>query len=182
MNAVEGRDPASAPLAQPLPVPLRDARWAGAPGQLAPPHELALADFARHLSLSARQRTAGAYLDTLQRLVAFPVDPLQADRGDLERFLSRGRRGRWGDWEGPLSTSTQTAELAALRRFYRWARSESLRQDDPSEGIRPPRRDAYARARGLNAEEVARLLAVIPADSAAGLRVRALALADLLPR
>src|SRR2546422_2678753 len=150
------------------------------PGQLVLPHELALADFARHLSVSARQRTAGAYLDTLQRLVAFQLDPLQADRGDLERFLSRGRRGRWGDCEGPLSSSTQTAELAALRRFYRWARSEGLRQDDPSQGIRPPRREPYARARGLSAEEVARLLAAIPVESAAGLRLRALVLAYLL--
>src|SRR5438132_4074272 len=180
MSAVEGRDPGPAALGQPLPVPIRDARREGTPGQLVPPHELALADFARHLSLSARQRTAGAYLDTLQRLVAFELDPLRADRGDLERFLSRGRRGRWGDWEGRLSSSTQTAELAGLRRFYRWARSEGLRQDDPSDGIRPPRREPYARARGLNAEEVARLLAVIPADSAAGLRLRALVLAYLL--
>src|SRR5256885_4598992 len=106
MSAVEGRDPAPAALGQPLPVSIRDARWEGTPGQLVPPHELALADFARHLSLSARQRTAGAYLDTLQRLVAFQLDPLHADRGDLERFLSRGRRGRWGDWEGRRSTST----------------------------------------------------------------------------
>src|SRR3989440_611579 len=180
MSAVEGRDPGPAVLGQPLPVPIRAARWEGTPGQLVPPHELALADFARHLSLSARQRTAGAYLDTLQRLVAFELDPLQADRGDLERFLSRGRRGRWGDWEGPLSSSTQTAELAGLRRFYRWARSEGLRTDDPSDGIRPPRREPYARARGLSAEEVTRLLSVIPGDSSAGLRLRALVLAYLL--
>jgi site-specific recombinase XerD len=177
---VAGEERALAPLSSPLPTPIRDARREGTPGQLVLPHELALADFARHLSLSARNRTAGAYLDTLQRLVAFELDPLQADRGDLERFLSRGRRGRWGDWEGALSTSTQTAELAARRRFYRWARSEALRPDDPSEGIRPPRREPYARARGLSAEEVARLLAVIPADSAAGLRLRALVLAYLL--
>ena len=100
------------------PPPSRDARREGKPGQLVSLYELALADFARHLSLSARQRTAGAYLDTLQRLLAFGIDPLQAERSDLERFFSRGRRGRWGDWEGPLSSSTQTAELAALRRFY----------------------------------------------------------------
>jgi hypothetical protein len=101
---------------------------------------------------------------------------LQAERSELERFLARGRRGRWGDWEGPLSSSTQTAELAGLRRFYRWARSEGLRPDDPTEGIRPPRREPYARARGLSAEEVARLLAAIPVESAAGLRLRALVL------
>ncbi|PZS28676.1 MAG: hypothetical protein DLM58_16690 [Pseudonocardiales bacterium] len=141
---------------------------------------MALADFARHLGLSARQRTAGAYLDTLQRLLAFELDPLQAERGELEQFLSRSRRGRWGDWEGSLSPSTQTAELAVLRRFYRWARSEGLRQDDPTDGIRPPRREAYARARGLSAEEVARLMAAIPVESAAGLRLRALVLAYLL--
>src|ERR1700693_6042633 len=127
MADVEGREPALAALGQPLPAPIADARREGTPGQLIPPYELALADFAPHLSLSTRQRTAGAYLDTLQRLLAFQVDPLQAERSDLERFLSRGRRGRWGDWEGPLSTSTQTAELAALRRFYRWARSERPR-------------------------------------------------------
>ncbi|MDQ6900840.1 MAG: tyrosine-type recombinase/integrase [Candidatus Dormibacteraeota bacterium] len=158
----------------PAPAPRRES-----PGQLVLPHELALADFSRHLSLSARQRTAGAYLDTLQRLVLSGLNPLQAERAELERFLSRNRRGRWGDHEGPLSSSTQTAELSALRRFYRWARSEGLRPDDPSEGIRPPRREPYARARGLSAEEVTRLLAAIPGDSPAGLRLRALVLAYL---
>src|SRR5437868_599906 len=51
---------------------------------------------------------------------------------------------------------------------------------DPGQGIRPPRREPYARARGLSAEEVARLLAAIPVESAAGLRLRALVLAYLL--
>jgi site-specific recombinase XerD len=141
MVGLERPDPALVALEPPHPGPIRVARREGKPGQLVPPYELALADFARHLSLSARQRTAGAYLDTLQRLVGFGLDPLQAERSQLERFLARGRRGRWGDWEGPLSTSTQTAELAGLRRFFRWARSEGLRPDDPTEGIRPPRRE-----------------------------------------
>ena len=86
-------------------------------------------------------------------------------RGNIRGSELVAGGGRWGDWEGRLSSSTQAAELAALRRFYRWARSEGLRPDDASEGIRPPRREPYARARGLNAEEVARLLAVIPGDS-----------------
>jgi site-specific recombinase XerD len=180
MAALERPDPALVALEPPQPVPIPSARRERTPGQLVPPYELALADFARHLSLSARQRTAGAYLDTLQRLIGFGLDPLEADRSDLERFLARNRRGRWGDTEGILSTSTQTAELAGLRRFYRWARAEGLRRDDPCEGIRPPRREPYARARGLSAEQVARLLAVIPGDSAAGLRLRALVMAYLL--
>src|SRR3977135_1639445 len=121
MAAVAERERALArsPSATPAPAPV--GRSEGKPGQLVPPYELALADFARHLSLSARQRTAGAYLDTLQRLIGFGLDPLprlvgfvrdplQAERGELERFLSRNRRGRWGDYEGQLSSSTQTAE------------------------------------------------------------------------
>ena len=120
MAGLERPDPALVALEPPALSPTRHARREGKPGQLVPPYELALADFARHLSLSARQRTAGAYLDTLQRLVGFGLDPLRAERSELERFLARGRRGRWGDWEGPLSSSTQTAELAGLRRFYRW--------------------------------------------------------------
>src|SRR2546425_4433799 len=100
MSAVEGREPALAALGQPLPTPIRDARREGTPGQLIPPYELALADFARHLSLSARQRTAGAYLDTLQRLLGFGLDPLQAERSELERFLARARRGHLLEEEG----------------------------------------------------------------------------------
>jgi hypothetical protein len=107
-------DPALVPLGQPSPA----SRPEGRPAQLVPAAELALADFARHLSLSARRRTADAYLDTLQRLLGFGLDPLQADRSELEHFLARHRRGRWGDGEGALVTTTQTAELAALRRFY----------------------------------------------------------------
>src|SRR3989449_6030937 len=93
MAALERPDPALVALEPPARAPTRDARREGPPAQLIPPYELALADFARHLSLSARQRTAGAYLDTLQRLVAFQLDPLQADRGDLERFPEAGGGG-----------------------------------------------------------------------------------------
>src|SRR5437588_7965245 len=126
MAAVAEREGALARVGGALPSPTPAQRREGPPGQLVFPHELALADFARHLSLSARRRTADAYLDVMQRLVAFQVDPLQAERGDLERFLSRNRRGRWGDTEGPLSSSTQTAEPAGLRRFHPRPRAEGL--------------------------------------------------------
>src|SRR2546425_6678594 len=93
MARLERPDPALVALAPPASTPTRAARREGPPAQLIPPGELALADFARHLSLSARQRTAGAYLDTMQRLLAFGLDSLETDRGELERFLSRNRRG-----------------------------------------------------------------------------------------
>src|SRR5437870_10430827 len=96
MAALERPDPALVPVEPPAPGPTRDARREGPPGQLVPPYELALADFARHLSLSARQRTAGAYLDTLQRLIGFGLDPLQAERSELERFLLEAGGGGGG--------------------------------------------------------------------------------------
>src|SRR2546429_1027248 len=172
MATLERPDPALVALEPPASTPTRPARREGPPAQLIPPGELALADFARHLSLSARQRTAGAYLDTLQRLLGFQVDPLQAERSDLERFLARNRRGRWGDYEGPLSSSTQTAELAGLRRFFRWARAEGLRPDDPSEGIRPPRRGAHAPGPGAGAGEGAPPLGATSGEAAGGPRPR----------
>src|SRR3979490_3101751 len=102
MAPLERPDPALVALEPPASTPTRDARREGPPAQLIPPGELALADFARHLSVSARQRRAprqrpaGACLDALQRLLSFGLDPLAAERGELERFLARNRRGRWG--------------------------------------------------------------------------------------
>lgn len=91
-------------------------------GQLLPAWVLVVADYARHVQLSSQRRTAASYLDTLQRLASAGVDPLQASRVDLERFLSRSGRGCWGDRPGGLPASTKDAELSALRRFYQWAR------------------------------------------------------------
>ncbi|HLB76520.1 MAG TPA: hypothetical protein VJO72_05755 [Candidatus Dormibacteraeota bacterium] len=85
---MEGREPTLENPGPPLPAPLPIARRERAPGQLIPPQELALADFARHLSLSARRRTAGAYLDTLQRLIGFGLgnDPLNWPHPDTPKW------------------------------------------------------------------------------------------------
>src|SRR2546428_8787795 len=112
MAAVAEREGALARVGGALPTVAPAQRREGPPSQLVFPHELALADFARHLSLSARRRTADAYLDVMQRLVAFEVDPLQAERGDLERFLSRNRRGGGGGTGGAPSPPTPPPGLA----------------------------------------------------------------------
>src|SRR2546430_5340245 len=143
MGAVEGREPGLAALGRPLPVSIPDARPVGTAGQLVPPYELALADFARHLSLSARQRTAGAYLDTLQRLVAFELDPLQADRGDLERFLSRSRRGGGGGWQGRPSPPAPTPGLGGPRRLFPPGPPPNLRPGGTPGGNSAPPRGAF---------------------------------------
>ena len=57
--AVAGEERALTPLSSPLPAPIREERREGIPGQLVLPHELALADFALHLTLSARRPDGG---------------------------------------------------------------------------------------------------------------------------
>jgi integrase/recombinase XerD len=180
MAGMEAAGARPAGLSKPQPPGLAKPPRQDAPSQLLPAWALVLADYARHTQLSNRARTAASYLDVLRRLTTFGVEPLEAGRADLERFLTRSARGRWGDRQGPLSASTRNAELAALRCFYHWARGEGLRHDDPTQGIRPPRRQPYARARGLTAEQVGHLLAVIPAQSLAGKRLRALVLMFVL--
>jgi hypothetical protein len=65
MAPVDGREATLGPPVNhtPRPAPQMPA-GRGAGSACYPSSELALADFARHLSLSARQRTVGAYLDT----------------------------------------------------------------------------------------------------------------------
>jgi hypothetical protein len=54
----------------------------------------------RHLSFSAGSRTISAYLETLQRLLAFGLDRCRLTGGELERWGG-------GDWSGSLSNWTQ---------------------------------------------------------------------------
>jgi hypothetical protein len=75
------------------------------------------------------QRTAGAYVDALQRLLAFQVDPLQAERPRVGALPFPGRAGQMGDWEGPLSSRPRQpgSPLCAL---LRWGRSDGLGTTD----------------------------------------------------
>jgi len=61
--------------------------------------------------------------------------PLEATRDDLERFLD-GRRTRSGSPIGPRTRFTWLANFAA---FYRWAVSEDLIEEDPTEKIIRPK-------------------------------------------
>lgn len=66
---------------------------------------------------TSRSTPASAYLDNLQRLLAFQVDPLQADRSELERFLSRSRRGRCtGKDPSPVPPAAGHHDDGALQR------------------------------------------------------------------
>ena len=145
-------------------------------GAVVPRWEVSLGDFLRALSLAVRPGTAHTYCEVLARFFREVDDPLEATRADVERFLTRERRGRHGtDPPRPHSASTVVTERAALRRYYRWARREQLRADDPTDDVGAPRRQPYRDVRALTAEEARDLLTAIPTTSTAGMRLRTLA-------
>jgi integrase/recombinase XerD len=69
--------------------------------------------------------------------------------------------------------SASNRRLASLRRFYRWALRERLRDDDPTLRLERARQQPR-RPHTLSEAQVDALLAAPPADSALGLRDRAM--------
>jgi integrase/recombinase XerC len=72
------------------------------------------------------------------------------------------------------SSATVGARIAALSSFYRFCARMGVLASNPCDAVERPR-TVQSVARGLNAEEVRRLLAVVP-DTVAGRRDRALVL------
>ncbi len=89
----------------------------------------------------------------------------EADEADLLALIA----GRFAD----SRPSSANRRLSVLRRFYRHLVRQGLRTDDPVAGIRsarqPPRHPAT-----LSERQVEALLAAPPADTALGLRDRAM--------
>lgn len=135
-------------------------------GEIVPRWEQTLLPYVRSLALSARAGTARTYLEALSRFVRFVDNPLKASATDIEAFLTRPRAGRHGGEAGPRSTSSRVVELAAIRRYCRWAIREQLRESDPTEGIRLPTREPYRDVTALSAEEARTLLSAIPTTPA----------------
>lgn len=149
-------------------------------GDVVPVWEHTLLPYARSLALSARAGTARTYLEALSRFVRFVEDPLGATPADIEDFLTRPRIGRHGGPEGQRSASSRVVELAAIRRYCRWAIREQLRESDPTEEIRLPSREPYRDVTALSAEEARTLLSAIPTGTLPGDRLRCLVLWYLL--
>jgi len=76
------------------------------------------------------------------------------------------------------SSATVGARIAALSSFYRFLIRMNVATGNPCDAVERPR-TVQSVARGLNAEEVRRLLAVVP-DTVAGRRDRALLLTFIL--
>ena len=155
-------------------------------GEVVPRWEATLPGFLRSLFLAVSEGTARTYLEALTRhiqAVDDPTtaqdDPLDATPADIEAFLSRPLTGRQGRAPGPRAASTRVVELAALRRYYRWAQREGLRPDDPTASIELRRGEPYRDLQVLSADDARRLLVAIP-DTDVGARLRCLCLWYLL--
>jgi integrase/recombinase XerD len=150
-----------------------------AASEIVPKWEARLPGFLKSLYLACAPGTCRTYLEALTRFIEEVDDPLEADAGAIEDFLARELTGRQGREPGPRSASSRTVELAALRRYYRWALRERLLPDDPTSGVTVRRGEPYRDIHALGADEARALLAAIP-DTNAGARLRCLCLWYLL--
>ena len=148
-------------------------------GEIVPQWEATLPGFLRSLFLSCSAGTCRTYLEALTRFIQEAGDPLEVDAAAVEEFLSRPLAGRHAGQRGPRSASSRTVELAAIRRYYHWARREQVRADDPTDGVTVRGAQPYRDITALSAAEAEAVLAKIP-DTDAGSRLRCLCLWFLL--
>jgi integrase/recombinase XerC len=137
--------------------------------------EQALADFLRHLGLekNASAHTVKSYREDLTQAVGFfrekagaGVRPDQVSTRLLRSFLA------WLHDQGYART-TISRRIAAVRSWCRFLCRQGTLQKNPADGLRGPKLDRRL-PHFLNKTDVQRLLAAPPADSALGLRDRAL--------
>ncbi len=99
-------------------------------------------------------------------------DPALFIRADLEAyqlFLHHYRSPRGGK---PLVTNTQLARLGCIRRFFAWLCRSGTISANPAADLDLPRKQARHLPKALNADEIARLLAIPNPVDPFGLRDR----------
>jgi integrase/recombinase XerD len=170
--AQESVDPRDTPLAAVVPSSRR--------GEPVPLWVETIPGFCRSLFLALSEGTCRTYLEALSRYIREVGDPLEVSPAEVEAFLARSatRLGLGGE-PRPRAASTRVVELAALRRYHRWAVREGLRPDDPTTSIELRAAEPYRDLTALSADQVRSLLAAIP-DNDEGARLRCLLLWYLL--
>ena len=132
---------------------------------------LAYLEFERGLS----RNTLSAYRTDLLQYGAFLAEretgPTDASGTDVADFLEGLARG--GDGRSPCSAATLNRKTACLRSFYRHLRRADLISEDPTAGIRPPRKGKPL-PKVLTYSEVKKLLDSVNGADPADLRDRAL--------
>lgn len=149
-----------------------------APSSLPAADEEAIRRFldALWIERGAAANTLAAYRSDLNLfarwLRARGVALTQAGAADIKEYLA-SRNARGGKPAEPFTPRTQARLLSALRRFFRLLVRESLRSDDPSALIAPPK-IGRGLPRTLAAGQIESLLAAPDAATALGLRDRAM--------
>ncbi len=132
---------------------------------------LAYLEFERGLS----RNTLSAYRTDLLQYGSFlgarGTGPAEASGADVADFLAGLGRGA-GD-RPPCSAATLNRKTACLRSFYRHLRRAELIAEDPTAGVRPPRRRKPL-PKVLGYSEVKRLLDSVSGSDPADLRDRAI--------
>lgn len=104
------------------------------------------------------RRTPAEYAAYVRRFLAAVPDPAAATAAHAHAFAyAPGPSGK------EPSASTVTVRLAALRSWFDFLRRAGFRPDNPCDDVRRPKAGAPV-PRGLSAEELRRLLAVLPDD------------------
>jgi integrase/recombinase XerD len=142
---------------------------------LAAADEAAIARFLDSLWVErgASKNTLAAYRSDLALFARWlqrrDVALARADQQDLKEYLASRNSGK----RGGFTPRTQARLLSSLRRFFRYLVRESLRTDDPTALIAPPKL-----SRGLpmtlSAEQIDQLLGAPDLQSDLGLRDRAM--------
>jgi len=145
---------------------------------VATPAERAVADFLDHLVVErgASPHTIIGYRRDLRRYLAFlsgrGITGLDGvTEPDVAAFLVALQTGAPG--RAPLSVSSATRALVAVRSLHAFAAAEGLTGDSPAAGVHPPR--ALRRLpKALSIDQVTRLLATPDVTTPEGLRDAAL--------
>jgi len=139
-----------------------------------------VARFLDHLTVERglADNTIEAYRRDLARYAVFlrgrgVDDAATATDADVRAFLASASASTHGPEERPYAATSVARALAAVRAFHRFLLREGIADADPAAGVVRPRLPR-ALPHPVPADEVARLLEVPPAGTAAGLRDRAI--------
>jgi integrase/recombinase XerC len=137
--------------------------------------EEALAEYLRHLALekNASAHTVKSYREDLTQAVEFFRGRLAGAVADPSRLTTRLLRAylAWLHEQGYAKT-TVARRLAAVRSWCRFLCRQGTLATNPADGLRGPRQDKPL-PHFLSEDELKRLLEAPPADTAVGLRDRA---------
>jgi integrase/recombinase XerC len=138
-------------------------------------HE-ALAEYLRHLALekNASAHTVKSYREDLTQAVTFFQERLGDAQASPERLTTRVLRAYlvWLHDQG-YSKGTVARRVSAVRSWCRFLCRQGTLAGNPADGLRSPRQDKKL-PHFLSVTEVGQLLDSPPADTAAGVRDRAI--------